>query len=278
MHIIDVSYHQKEINWPAVKAALINGESINGVIIRAGYGMRTRDKRFIENIDGAIAAGFKHIGVYWFSYAYTVDMARKEAEYCDEVIKKYKNVLDLGVYYDWEYASMDYARENGTNPSKELITEMNRTWCEIMSGLGYIAGYYLNNDYKLHYIDTNKLTAYRQWFARYINQPQTGCYIWQYSSKGQVEGIGGDVDVNIFIGVDPTSKQPNDGNIKPMPLIKKGSQGKAVMLWQIIIDAKVDGDFGDETDEKTRRWQAEHQLEPDGKVGRYTWTEGLASV
>lgn len=275
MHIIDISKHQKEINWAAVKAAKIDGESIDGVIIRAGYGMRTRDIYFTKNIDGAIAAGFKHIGVYWFSYAYDKDMTRKEAEYCDEVIKPYKNILDLGVYYDWEYDSMNYARENGRNPSKEEITELNRIWCETMSGLGYKAGYYLNLDYSKNHIDESKLKAYRRWFARYTSEKQSGCYIWQYSSKGKIDGINGNVDINLYIG---QLSQPNDGIIKPMPLIKKGSQGKAVMLWQIIIDAKVDGDFGDETDEKTRRWQAEHNLEPDGKVGRFTWSEGLASV
>ena len=195
MKIIDVSYHQKHIDWSQVAAS-----GIEGAIIRAGYGIRTRDKLFIENIEGAIKAGIKNLGVYWFSYAYTIGMTQVEAVYCDEVIHQYKERLNLGVYYDWEYDSMRYANEHGAFPDRTLITEMNREFCDAMTGLGYIAGYYLNYDYQKRYIDTSKLTAYRKWFARYTSVRQTDCLIWQYSSKGSVTGIAGNVDMNELIG------------------------------------------------------------------------------
>lgn len=63
-----------------------------------------------------------------------------------------------------------------------------------------------------------------------------------------------------------------------MPTIKKGSKGKAVMIWQIIVGAKPDGDFGSDTLNKTKAFQKNHILEVDGVVGRKTWKAGLESV
>ena len=85
MVVIDVSVHQGKIDFNKVKAA-----GVEGVVIRAGYGKGNIDKRFIDNIESAIEAGFKYIGVYWFSYAYTTDMARREAQYINDVAGAYK--------------------------------------------------------------------------------------------------------------------------------------------------------------------------------------------
>ena len=195
MKIIDVSRHQKDINWEKVAAA-----GIEGAIIRAGYGLKTRDSYFVRNIEGAISAGIKYLGVYWFSYAFSIGMTQTEALFCNEVILPYKNRLNLGVFYDWEYDSMRYAQEHGVFPDRQLITDMNREFCDAMEGLGYIAGYYLNYDYQLHYIDINQLARWRKWFARYTSVEQKECFIWQYTSKGHVDGIMGAVDMDILNG------------------------------------------------------------------------------
>jgi hypothetical protein len=73
---IDVSDHQGNINWKKVKES-----GINYAIIRAGYGKGNYDSHFVKNISEAIKAGIK-VGVYWFSYAHSVDMAKKEAKFC----------------------------------------------------------------------------------------------------------------------------------------------------------------------------------------------------
>lgn len=196
MKIIDVSVHQGAINWKQVKAS-----GVRGAIIRAGYGKGNIDQKFIQNIEGAINAEIEFIGVYWFSYAYTSDMAMKEAIFCNEVIEKYKDVLNLGVFYDWEYDSMNYAKKNGAHLNQYHVTEMNQIFCEEMTKLGYIAGYYTNYDYSRNYIDTNKLASYRKWFAWYNpTLDEKGCFMWQYSSSGRVDGVAGNVDVNELIG------------------------------------------------------------------------------
>lgn len=83
MKVIDISEHNGSINFDKVKAS-----GVEGVIIRAGFGKGNIDKRFINNIKSAITAGL-HIGIYWFSYAYTSEMAKKEADYCLNIIKPY---------------------------------------------------------------------------------------------------------------------------------------------------------------------------------------------
>lgn len=210
MAVIDVSVHQGKIDFKKVKAA-----GIDGVVIRAGYGKGNIDKRFIDNIESAIEAGFKYIGVYWFSYAYTTDMARREGQYLNDVAGAYKDKLNLGVFFDWEYDSMTYAKKLGMKCNRALITDMCVAFCKKITELGYKAGYYLNQDYEKNYIDTSKLTSYRKWYARYISQRQANCYIWQYTSSGKVSGISGNVDMNELIDVvnDKTEDEKTNAEI-----------------------------------------------------------------
>jgi len=63
-----------------------------------------------------------------------------------------------------------------------------------------------------------------------------------------------------------------------MRTIKKGSKGKAVKIWQTIINADVDGSFGPNTNELTKKWQSKHGIEPNGIVDNKSWKIGLESV
>jgi GH25 family lysozyme M1 (1,4-beta-N-acetylmuramidase) len=200
MLIIDVSEHQGSINWKKVK------NEVSGVIIRAGYGRGNVDGRFKEYIEGAITIGIEHIGIYWFSYAYSADMAKREAQYCNDVIDPYKSKIDLGVYFDWEYDSMNYAKKCGVVPSRNLITEMNVAFCKRIKELGYTPGYYLNYDYSRNYIDESRLKSYRRWYAWYNNSKPDDSYLWQYTSSGRVSGIVGNVDMNKLLGDIATTK------------------------------------------------------------------------
>lgn len=192
MKVIDVSYNQGVINWDKVRQT-----DVDGVIIRAGYGSAHIDKQFIRNINEVLRYGFSHVGVYWFSYAYTIAMATNEAKAINEIIFPYRDRLDLGVYFDWEYDSMRYAKERGYKPDRKLITDMNIAFCEQIKDLGYIAGYYTNEDYQKQYIDTTQLKDFRKWYARYSSKAKpVNAYLHQYSSKGRVDGIKEKVDLN----------------------------------------------------------------------------------
>ena len=194
MKVIDISEHNGSINFNKVKA-----DGVEGVVIRAGYGKGNVDKKFTANITGAIKAGL-HIGIYWFSYAYDIDMAKREARFCNDIIQPYRVNIDMPVFFDWEYDSMKFAKKNKVTPDKALITAMTKAFCQEIELLGYVGGYYLNLDYSKNYYDENKLSAYKRWFARYIKTDQKECYLWQKSSTGTINGISGNVDVNELWG------------------------------------------------------------------------------
>lgn len=63
-----------------------------------------------------------------------------------------------------------------------------------------------------------------------------------------------------------------------MKTIQKGSTGRAVRVWQIIVGVKVDGEFSDKTVLATKKFQKAHGLKEDGIVGKNTWAKGLESL
>ncbi len=63
-----------------------------------------------------------------------------------------------------------------------------------------------------------------------------------------------------------------------MNTIKKGSKGKSVKVWQIIIGTTADGNFGSGTESMTKTWQKNHGLAADGIVGKNSWKTGLESL
>ena len=112
---------------------------------------------------------------------------------------------------------------------------------------------------------------------------QKDCYLWQYTSKGRVAGISGNVDMNKLFDTsdiaDPEKEEEKDEEGEyNMPTIKKGSRGKAVKIWQVIVGVEVDGLFGPDTDRATKVFQDDHGLYIDGIVGKNTWKAGLESV
>ena len=185
---IDVSQWQGNIDWQKVK-----GAGVQFAMLRAGYGRNNLDTKFHRNAQGAIAAGIP-IGLYWFSYALNVEMARREAQYAVEVAKKYK--ITWPIAYDLEYDTVSYAVKNGVAITKSLATQMAIAFCEEIKRLGYIPMVYTNLDYLNRYFDRSKL-PYDLWYAQYASTASVADKeIWQYSSKGSVPGIAGNVDMN----------------------------------------------------------------------------------
>lgn len=211
MKVIDVSEHNGVIDYAKVKAA-----GYEGVIIRAGFGKGTSDKKFTRNITEAMKAGM-HIGIYWFSYAYTVQMAENEASAVNDKIMAYRPYLDLPVFFDWEYDSMIFAKKNGVNPGKTLITDMTKAFCEAIERMGYVAGYYLNQDYAKNYYDETKLTEYKRWMAWYRTKDYKDCYLWQNGSSGKVDGISGNVDTDVLWGDLIALSQPIEDSVEVLP-------------------------------------------------------------
>ena len=193
---IDVSSHQDEIDWEAVKE-----DGIEFVYIRAGYrgyteGGLYEDPNFRGNMIGARQAGLK-IGVYFFSQAVTEEEAVEEAEFMLKLLGDSR--LDLPVAFDMEEP------ETGETGRTEILTKKEQTASAIaflnrVSLAGYDTIVYdssgrFDDDY-----DLTALQGYKKWTARYGDRPDFpyAFEIWQYSESGNVAGIEGNADMDIL--------------------------------------------------------------------------------
>lgn len=183
---IDVSKWNGDIDWNKVKS-----DGIDYVIIRGGFGNSSIDPKFKSHIEGASNAGLK-VGVYWFSYATSVSKAKEEAAKCLSTIEPYKDKISYPVFYDFEYASVDYAKKNGINITKNLSTEMADAFLTDIKNAGYITGIYTNKDFGDKYFESDLLYANNLWIAQYnqectYNKPYM---MWQYTETGTINDIG----------------------------------------------------------------------------------------
>lgn len=274
---IDVSYHNGAIDWKRVK-----NSGVEFAIIRAGYGKKTMDKKFTENIVGALTAGIR-VGIYWFIYAKDTEEAVLNALACHSIISGYKDSIDMGVWADWEYDS------DKRNPqTKSTRTEIVKTFCETLKERGWNVGVYANPDY----LNTKfgDLKRYPLWLAKY--SASKGNYdpdIWQHTSKGTVHGINGNVDMNIMYR--DISQGKEDGVFKnPYPepqrsLYKKlvpmrGDDVKWLQTELIRHDclstvnkkgkSNVDGILGKYTSDAIIAFQTRAGIGADGICGKVT--------
>lgn len=181
---IDISKWNGDIDWKAVKKA-----GVEFVIIRAGYGTGYVDPYFKKNIEAAIENDMI-IGVYWFSYSWTYQGAKAEAEKCYKTIKPYKKHIDLPVFYDFEYDSINYARKHGHSISKKKASMMADTFCCTLKNKGFRSGIYTNLDYARNYFTSDVLSKYHTWIATWSNScVYKGHYIiWQCTDSYYING------------------------------------------------------------------------------------------
>ena len=192
---IDVSKYQGEIDWARVKEA-----GIEFAIIRAGirgYGAEGKiveDETYRANIEGAVANGIK-VGVYFFSQAVNEDEAREEAATVLDLVAGYP--LDYPIYIDIEQVADAKSRTAGVSP--ETRTQVVRTFLSAVEEAGYRGGIYGNLKSFLLLLDVKQLEEYPKWYAAYsmpLYYPYS-YHMLQYSENGRVEGISGNVDLNI---------------------------------------------------------------------------------
>ena len=207
LKLIDVSVHQGQIDWAKVK------NHIDGAIIRCGYGSdyaNQDDKRFVQNVEACIKHGIP-FGVYLYSYAKTISAAKSEAAHVLRILEPYKNELSYPVYYDLEEAGT----ENGA-------VERAIVFGEIIESKGYWCGIYANQYWWRTYLKSG-LDRFTKWVAKYSDEKPSGISgtydIWQYSSKGYVPGIEGNVDMNVCYRDFP-------GEIKKAPIKEEKKEQK----------------------------------------------------
>lgn len=233
---IDVSAHNKTINWKEVAAS-----GIEYVFIRVGYtGYTTSkfslnyDSYFEENIKGASNAGLA-VGIYWYSQALNVNEAEKEAEMALSKIAPHKSKITLPVVFDYEFAGTSSGRLDSAWKEKKInkasMTQNTIAFCDTIAAAGFVPCVYANKSFLSTNIDGNALAKkYPIWLAHYTtNTDYKGDYeFWQYSSDGQVKGITGRVDCNFWYSDQKNGfieNQVYTGKaITPKPVVTLGSE------------------------------------------------------
>lgn len=191
---IDISAWQGNIDWDQVK------NCIEAVIIRAGYGKNNIDQKWVPNAE-AVRDSSLDVGAYWFSYAYTADMAYMEGCYAANAVKNKFGDRQIPIAFDLEYDSVAYAAKKGVKIGRAEATLFAIRFLTAVKEFGYRPMLYTNIDYIRNYFDLGVIRAaipdLLLWVACWGSEPKDyNMAVWQYSSKGSVAGIIGNVDMD----------------------------------------------------------------------------------
>ncbi len=192
----DISYHQKKIDWVKLQQT-----PIEFIMLRCGFRGYTQgslivDEKFREYADAATEIGIP-IGVYFFTQALTEEEALEEADFVLDLIKDYP--ISYPVAIDTEYVSAADARTNLTELTKEERSKLLCVFCERIKENGYYPMVYASENWLRRNLDASMLQQYEIWAPQYLdsNDFMYDFSIWQYTERGQIDGIQGEVDLNI---------------------------------------------------------------------------------
>ena len=193
---VDVSEHQWGIDWAQVAAS-----GVDFAMIRLGYrgyteGGLFEDPYFKSNMEGAAANGLE-LGVYMFSQAITVEEALEEADFVLEAIRDCD--ITGPVVFDWEVIGKKEARTYGLDT--DTLCAAANAFCSRIREAGYQPMIYFNAYAGYVKYDLSRVLDYPFWFAQYKAQPDFyyDFQLWQYTSSGKVDGIQGNVDMDVWL-------------------------------------------------------------------------------
>ena len=209
---IDVSHHQNLIDW-----ATVGNSDVGFVIIRAGYGgnwTSQDDKQFLNNVAACEKYNIPY-GLYLYSYASEIDnsetSAQAEAKHMLRLINEieqnnYSPNLGTKVFIDMEDKSV-------VDAGKDKLTAVSDTFCSTIEANGYSCGIYANRTWLTQHLNTPELAKkYEIWLAEYLPvvspsysyaKTQKPIYnltpikYWQFASDGKMNGISGNVDLDL---------------------------------------------------------------------------------
>lgn len=187
---IDVSKYQGNINWAAASSA------ISFAVVRVGYrsigtGALNIDPKGVQNIQGAKAHGIT-TGAYFYSTAQSEAQAVEEASLAIQQVQAAGGV-SMPIFIDWE----GNARTNAVDAN--TAAAIINAFCTTVRNSGYRAGLYSDKNHLTHKINMGNVSGGTViWCAQYNTRcTYSGHYdMWQYTSKGSVPGINGNVDMN----------------------------------------------------------------------------------
>lgn len=227
---IDVSSHQGNIDWKKVKES-----GIEFAMLRMGVGSDIEsqtDTKVFENARECEKYGIPY-GIYIYSYALNEADVHSETQHMIRVAKRVN--ATLGCWYDMEDAD-NYKQRHNFPPRKhgEELTGFCKIFLKEMRNAGYEnVGVYASYDYFKSVLNLEELRKNGKiWLAHWgVSKPSIDCEIWQYSSTGKVDGVSGNVDMNIWYGDFSNSEYSNSA---PQEESKKSVE----TLAQEVIEGK----------------------------------------
>lgn len=279
---IDISSYQTVTDWNSVQ------DAVDFVMIRCGTTTGLNNDIFEEDTSleahysGAEQAGIP-VGFYYYSGAGTAEGFRKNANEAVRLLAD--KTANLPVFLDLEQSTGQMAL------GKDTLTAYALEALSIIKEAGFKAGVYANLNWLTKYIDGDAITdaGYEIWMAQYPSgdyavdpneyDKQSYCCMWQYSDRGSISGINGNVDVDVFYGNRRTS-DPEFNIPYPRPdgsvILRNGSSGKFVSWLQTALNLLYDaglivtGNFDSATEQACKEAQSKLNLTSDGLAGKQT--------
>ena len=251
-HGIDLSSHNKQVDWNKVKTS---STKVDFVMLRAGLGRLAsqKDKMFESYYSSAKSAGIP-VGAYWYSYALDPEDAKREAAACLEVIKG--KSFEYPIWYDVEESSQIAL-------GKEKLTAIITAFLSEVEKAGYWVGLYMSASPMSTLVKSEVLSRYSVWVAdtRVRTTPGVSCPygVWQYSWKGAVAGISGDVDLDrCYVDYPAKIKEKGlNGFSKPSaPSVPAEPEKPVLKSIDEIAKEVIDGKWGNGTYRKTKLTKA----------------------
>ena len=189
---LDVSACQSSIDFSKVKQA---GYSF--VILRSTTKNGQPDVKFEQYYNNAKKAGMEINGVYKYSYAQNPPQAYNEAVGVCNLLEGKGKMMTI-----W----LDLEDKSQVSLGKQQIAQIATAFLDYCQAKGYGVGIYCNLSWWNNYIDDSLKKKYQFWIARYGKntgkidpqyKPNVGEVIWQFTSKGKVDGVSGYVDLNV---------------------------------------------------------------------------------
>ena len=285
---IDISNHQGSMDL----AKVLKQTKTDFVICKSTEGVKFVDKFCDKFMIIAQDAG-KQVGFYHFARP-EWNSAKAEAEF---FLRQTKGYFGKGIpVLDWESSGksnvkwakewLDYIYEKtGVKPviymSESVVNAYN--WKAVAdTGYGlWVARYRDYNIDRNYDMSTCGKKPVVKWWSFYM--------MWQWTSVGRLDGYSGNLDCDVFYGDSKSwdayvkCAQITTGGVEvekiyaytnlaaELPILRKGAQGNAVKLVQLVVGAQIDGSWGNETDSKVKVWETKYKLEPDGLFDKADW-------
>ena len=305
---VDISEYNGSIDWQTLASA-----GCEFAMIRVGYRGSTigglyKDALFDTNMQGAQSVGMP-VGVYFYSQAITISEAVEEAEYVMNILSKYPKT-EYPVYIDVEETAGG-GRLEAANLGRQAYTDIVLAFCDTLRAAGYnsaVYSYQSRLNYQL-YADQFAKKGYDLWYAYYNIDPwgfDGDFQIWQYTGTGRIDGIRGQVDLNVskvdysgakdlqnlgskelLEGENAASEPENPTtpvDVSGYPLVRYGDSGEYVKTLQTWLNqagyncGSADGVYGNGTYNAVVKFQGDKGLDADGIVGQQTWKALAAAV